>query len=86
MHHRSEEEKQRDGITWHMDFCFFGKKTFEEEEKESENTFTVLVVYDDNLEAFWALRVDKKGASKEVVKWCFDKLEDSGYAGTRISI
>ena len=82
-HRRSDDEpvEKRDGFTtWHMDYCFFGKKSFEEEEEESENIFTLLVVYDDNLDAFWALRVDKKGASKEVVKWCCDKLEDSGYS------
>ena len=39
-----------------------------------------------HLDASWALRVDRKGASKEVVKWCCDKLEDSGYNGIRISI
>ena len=85
-HHRTAEEVESDGVTWHMDYCFFGKKSLEEEVSDSDNTFAVLVVYDDYMGAFWALRVEKKGSSMDVVKWCCDKLEDSGYAGMKIAI
>ena len=85
-HHTMSSDEKLEGITWHMDYCFFSKKTFEEEEEESEYSFGVLVAYDENKDAFWALKIDKKGATKEVVKWCCDKLEDSGYIGVDIAI
>ena len=77
-HHTASSDEKLDGITWHMDYCFFSKKTFEEEDEESEYSFGVLVAYDESKDAFWALKIAKKGATKEVVKWCCDKLEDSG--------
>ena len=56
-----------------------------DEEDESEGSITVLVLYDDHLDALWALRVSSKGATPEAIKLCCDKLEDSGCNGVRIA-
>ena len=46
----------------------------------------VLVTYDELKEGFWALHAEKKGATAEVVKWCCNTLEDSGYGGNEVSV
>ena len=84
-HHKTAKGEKLEGITIHLDYCFFGRKSPLEEEKESEDHFPVLVVYDDDKDTFWAIKVSKKGATREVVKWLCDKLEDSGYTGQRMS-
>lgn len=86
-HHRRGEDGLRDEPTIHLDYCFFSSKTADlDDEEENESSVKVLVMYDDQLDALWALRVAKKGALPEVVKWCCDKLEDSGYNGVRLAM
>ena len=46
----------------------------------------MLVAYDELKEACWALSALKKGAVHGVVKWCVDRLEDSGYGGNGLTV
>ena len=46
----------------------------------------ILVAYDDVKGAFWTLKVPAKGPTESVVKWCCSKLEDSGYAGSEVTV
>ena len=85
-HHRASKDEPIDEVTWHMDYCFFNRTNMEEYDIEKEGSMPVLVAYDELKEAMWALQVDKKGAESEVVKWCCDTLEDSGDAGSSVSI
>ena len=41
----------------------------------------VRVTYHELKECFWALYVERKGATAEVVKWFCDTLQDSGRGG-----
>ena len=70
-----------------MDDCFLEErcKVKDEDNTKSGNT-TVLVAYDELKEACWALSAPRKGAVHGVVKWCVDKLEDSGYGGNGITV
>ena len=86
-HHRRGEGGLRDEPTIHLDYCFFSSKTADlDDEEETDGSVKVLVMYDDHLDALWALRVAKKGALPEVVKWCCEKLEDCGYNGVRVAV
>ena len=46
----------------------------------------ILIVYDDDKEAFWTLAVDQKGPTESCVKWSVDRLEDSGNIGKSIRV
>ena len=35
---------------------------------------------------FWTLKVSAKGPTESVVKWCCSTLEDSGYAGSEVTV
>ena len=92
-HHRRTEdepvEKQDGFTTWHMDYCFFNKKTFEEHDPsvvQAEGSLPVLVSYDKAKEGFWTLPVAEKGASEDAVQWTCGVMEDSGYGGCEITV
>jgi hypothetical protein len=70
-----------------MDYCFLGEKCEVKDEDDGRSgNATVLVAYDELKEACWALSALKKGAVHGVVKWCVDKLGDSGYGGNGITV
>ena len=54
--------------------------------EKSEDTCPVLILYDNWLEAFWALPVSNKGLVKYVVDWCVNILDQAGYCGERIAL
>ena len=79
-------------VTWNMDYCFVGDK-LDDDMLDDENNgdkkkskAAILVTYDDFKRAFWALQTDKKGTTDGVVKWCTDRLEDSGYVGSPVTV
>ena len=84
-HRRSGDERveEHSGFTtWHMDYCFFNKKTLEvhgPSEEQAECSLPVLVAYDEVKEACWTMPVVEKGANEDVVQWTCRVLEDSGY-------
>ena len=53
---------------------------------EPDHLPKVLVVYDDEEDAMWALLVKHKGASQEVVSWVLQKLEEGGHKGKQIAM
>ena len=76
----------RNSFINHLQPTYFTKAGFEQKDEESEGTMPILVVYDELREGFWALDADKKGANSEVIKWCCDTLEDSGYLGADVTV
>ena len=68
-----------------MDYCFFHRTSLDEHEEEQEWRLPILVACYELKEGLGALQVDKKGATLELVKWCCDTFEDSGYAGNSVS-
>ena len=53
---------------------------------DGKRKMPILVAYDDVKGAFWTLKVPAKGSTESVVKWCCSKLEDSGYAGSEVTV
>ena len=80
-HHKRGEEGLIEEATIHLDCCFLNEQSADMDEEESARSVTVLVMYDDHWDALWALVVNKKGATPEAVKWCCDRIENSGYNG-----
>ena len=84
--HRSSTEEPLEGVTWNMDYCFLGDKPEEdilddEGEEKRKGKLPILVVYDNEKNAFWSLLSTHKGPTESAVKWAVDRLEDSGYIG-----
>ena len=78
-------------VTWNMDYCFLGSKADTglvevEAEDPDAGKVAILVTYDDVKRAFWAMQVEAQGPREDVVKWCCDRLEDSGYGGTSVTV
>ena len=46
----------------------------------------VLVMYDNHHKGLWAIEVEDKRVNREIVKFINDRLEDSGYAGMKITL
>lgn len=67
-------------MTISADYCFISP------EERKEATVPVLVVWDDNLEAMWALPVAQKGPVQYAVNWFVQKLDEAGYRGVRLSL
>ena len=82
MHHRRRDpSEERLGVTISIDYAF---RTAEEAE---EDLAPVLVVYDNNYESIWAMEVDAKGVEAGVgIEWLVEKLDMSGYHGTKITL
>ena len=76
----SRHEKRGLGVPISMDYCFFGGEEHIEEE-EQPGSLKVLVLHDDSIDAVWALQVERKGVSDEVVSWVMQKLEETGHNG-----
>ena len=79
-HITDKGEKERLGVTVHMDYAFMTP------EEKQEDMQPVLVVYDDDKRSFWALGVEHKGADEAVVKYVAGILDQSGYRGQRITM
>ena len=73
-------DRERLGITVHMDYAFM---TAEEAEESMQPT---LVIYDDDKMAFWAPGVEQKGVTEGIVKYVAGILDQSGYLGQRLTI
>ena len=89
--HRSTGEDALPGVTWNMDYCFLGGRADEDifdddSEEKRRGKLPILVVYDSCKRAFWTVAVPQKGPVESIVKWCIDRLEDSGYIGEEITI
>ena len=73
-----------------MDYCFLGDKAedsmLDDIDGDQTGKLAILVTYDELKHAFWALQVERKGPAESVVKWCSERLEDSGYGGTLVTI
>ena len=82
--HHKTEGRPREGVTWSMDYCFLGENV--EDDDEGERNMPIVIAHDDVKNAFWALKVPRKGPVDSVVKWCIGKMEDSGYSGTEITV
>ena len=72
--------RERLGVTVHMDYAF---TTAEEAEEEMQPT---LVVLDDNKESVWALGVEQKGVTEGIVKFVAGILDQSGYQGQQLTM
>ena len=73
-------DRERMGVTIHMDYAFLGS------EEAEEGMQPTLVMFDDDKLSFWALAVKQKGATNAVVKYVAGILEQSGYQGQRITM
>ena len=73
-------DRERLGITVHMDYAFM---TAEEAEEEMQPT---LVIFDDDKESFWALGVEQKGVTEGIVKYVAGILDQSGYQGQKLTM
>ena len=88
--HRSIAEEALDGVTWNMDYCFLGDNLEgdlldDESDEKQKGKLPVLVVFDDCKETFWTMPAGQKGPTEGGVKFCVDRLEDSGYIGETIA-
>ena len=69
-----------------MDYSFLIQVRGVREDEDTASPFggkrkmQILVVYDYVKGAFWTLELTAKGPTEVVVKWCCNKLEDSGCA------
>ena len=81
-HKKSEDDKERLGVTWNMDYAFMGGEYNEDE----EGMQPTLVLYDDDKDSFWAVGIDRKGVTEAMVKYCVGTLEQSGYNGEKLTI
>ena len=79
-HHVTHAEGKKLGITISMDYCFLVPM------ERSQHVCPVLVVYDGDLEAIWALPVVAKGPTKVAVDWLVSRLDEAGYRGQRITL
>ena len=79
-HRKDKEDDEPLGITVSLDYCFI---TAEEQEK---NVCPVLIMWDANMKSLGILPVVRKGAEEIVTKWACDRLDESGYRGTKITI
>ena len=68
------------GVTISIDYCFMIP------EEAEQGTCPILIMYDDNLEAIWAMPVRSKGAVPFVVNWCVETLDVAGYSNTDITM
>ena len=73
-------DRERMGVTIHMDYAFLGS------EEAEEGMQPTLVMFDDDKLSFWALAVRQKGATNAVVKYVAGILDQSGYQGQRITM
>ena len=79
--HRSKADgEDAIGVTISMDYCFLNG------DEREKGILPVLILWDDNLKAIWALPVERKGVEEVVVDWTRKKLEEAGYGGTRITL
>ena len=74
----AESNKEKLGVTVSLDYCFMTPL------EKSEGTCPVLIMYDNLLEAFWALPVSSKGVVKYAVDWCVNASEQAGYFSERL--
>ena len=77
-HRRSKEEVT--GREYSIDYAFTTA------EDVGEDMCAVLVGYDHDSKGIWALAVDQKGATRPSVKWVTNKIDESGCAGTAITL
>ena len=54
--------------------------------EKQKGKLPILVVFDDSKEAFWTMPAGQKGPTEGGVKFCVDRLEDSGYVGEAITV
>ena len=80
-HKVKDSEVERLGITINADYAFMGGEYNEEEDGMQAS----LVLYDDDKDSFWAVGVDKKGATDPMVKFSVGVIDQSGYVGQKIS-
>ena len=64
---RTVVEESLEGVTWNMDYCFLGASlsgdAFDDEPIEKQRgDMLILIVYDDDEDAFWSLSVGHKRA------------------------
>ena len=67
-------------MTLHADYAFMGGEYNEQEEGMQAS----LIMYDDEKDSFWAVGVDRKGASDAMVKFSVGVIDQSGYVGEKI--
>ena len=79
-HHVMHAEGKNMGVTVSLDYCFMVPM------ERSQHVCPAMVVYDDDLEAIWALPVLNKGPSRTAVNWLVGKLDEAGYRCQRITI
>ena len=75
-----EGEGDRLGVTISFDYCFLTS------EGEADEDPKILIMHDDKLETLWALGVQQKGVTIEVVTWIMQKLEEAGYKGVDLTL
>ena len=80
-HRMGKKEDKELGVTISLDYAF---KAPEEAE---DDLSPILIAYDNDKGAIWALEVEHKGVDSGVgVSWLVDRLEAAGYAGMKITI
>jgi hypothetical protein len=80
-HQSKDKDIEKLGTTWNADYCFMGGKYNESEDGMQPS----LVMYDDSKDSFWAVGVDRKGASDAMVKFCVGAMDQSGYVGEQLT-
>ena len=64
-HTTKEQDEEQLGITWNADYAFMGGDYNEQEEGMQAS----LVMYDNDKDSFWAVGVEEKGATEEMIKY-----------------
>ena len=78
--HKSREDEERIGVTWHLGSGFMGP------EDTDERMQPCLVEYGGDKECFWAVCADAKGPTDAMVKRTTEKLNDPGDRGEKITM
>ena len=88
-HCTSDREMRSDTAEFCIDYAFMteeGKVGYLEDiDCENETGLSpVLVGHDRTSESLWAIVVEAKGVNDSSVKWTKERIDESGYFGTRI--
>ena len=80
-HVTRDPAEERLGVTWNADHAFMGGEYTEQE----GGMQAALIMYENDKDSFWAVGVDKKGATDAVVRYGVGTIEQSVYNGETIS-
>ena len=88
-HSTSDKESRSDTAEFCLDYAFMteeGAVGYMEDigEQDESGLSPVLVGHDRTSEALWAMVAEAKGVTESSLKWAKERIDESGYLGTRV--